>query len=133
MVMEVRHKQGQGRHTSKINGSQTMKITADDVMRRHGELFYPILGGLSVPQGWLYLVDAGLLQLGLLEDRQGLQISDIKEKMGVMSILHDGGGADAEAIIEAVEEESARICVVCGKAGRMRPGLRVACDEHARA
>lgn len=85
--------------------------------------------------GWLPLLQRLCAQLAELEQQSGLPVllSQIKEKYGVLRIYYDQAPAGVDALIEAAEAESQRICELCGKPGSPCSGrgyVKTFCLEH---
>jgi hypothetical protein len=59
-----------------------------------------------------------------------LHISDIKEKLGSLSIYHDGS-SHLDDVAAALEDSSETICMACGEAGQLRTDgwHRTLCDS----
>ena len=91
---------------------------------------------VSPPPGWVPLVDRLLRRIDAAlqpEDREGFQISQVKEKFGGLRVYHSGGD-EIEAMVDEADEEAQRTCEVCGAPGRKRTGggwIAVRCDKHA--
>jgi len=98
---------------------------------RHGG--YP-----AVSDGWEKLVTKLVDDISEIVERDNLsefQVSDIKEKYGTLRFYCFGGNEEIDALIEAADEASSRICEDCGRPGRLMTGgpwIHVACPEHER-
>ena len=82
---------------------------------------------LGVGAGWEKLVDA-------IYDRlpDDAFISDIKEKLGGLSVSVYGVDWDTLQFIEEMEDKSFEVCEVCGEPGKPRGGvwIKTLCEEH---
>lgn len=90
------------------------------------ELFY-----IECGPGWKKLYEP------LIErcKREGVDIMQIKEKYGGLRFYVDATNDALFDAIDAAEEESLRVCEVCGDTGRLREDLswlKTLCDAHYR-
>lgn len=117
--------------------SRAEEVAIDDGWHRRIEAIYGYLGigYIAVGRGWLNLVEETLDQIDaslLPEEVEVLQVSDIKEKYGVLRIYVDNAPDAVEAIIEVAERRSATTCDRCGDYGRVggRGWLACRCGRH---
>lgn len=84
--------------------------------------------GCEHGDGWEPLLRRACERLGALGG--GTVLAQVKEKFGGLRVYIDGGSDAAHDIVAAAEEESFRICELCGDPGRVRGGgwLVTRCD-----
>ncbi len=78
--------------------------------------------------GWLSLIEETLQKLSqelekyppIGEDAFSFQISQIKEKYGLLNIYFYGALESMHAIAEEASQKSASICEICGKEGTLQ-------------
>ena len=71
--------------------------------------------GWRVGPGWAPLLQPILLRIEQLnEDGANIQITDVKEKWGLLKVYADGATDEVYAMIDDAEEKSAHICQDCG-------------------
>ena len=80
--------------------------------------------------GWNCLIDPLIRRC----KREGVQITQIKQKFGGLRFYVAYADDSLEAAIMDAENLSYSICEVCGNPGRLRDGswLFTLCDEHAK-
>ncbi|WP_157201777.1 hypothetical protein [Massilia sp. Root335] len=73
-------------------------------------------------EGWFDLIDVLCDRLQTWTNLNGapqVVVSEVKEKWGELSFNIKGGSREQEGMIIMAEEMSARICELCGNAGRL--------------
>ena len=82
---------------------------------------------MHVGQGWRQIVRAVVSAI----ERSGGEVSDVKEKFGLLRIYHHGGTDQLDAYVDAAESISGLICENCGMPGYSRdmPWIKTLCDE----
>ncbi len=90
-------------------------------------------GWSQIGKGWLPLVVA--LDVVLAEKYPDYTINQCKEKFGGLRFYAGGIDEDGQRIINEYENESFKICDVCGKPGETIPlgrgWMATRCKEHA--
>jgi len=91
--------------------------------------------GFECRDGWfqmLYDLSFDLMKISAKDGIERPEVVQVKEKFGGLRYYVDGGNESTEARIDRAEEESERICEVCGKAGQIRTGgwVQTLCDDH---
>lgn len=92
----------------------------------HGDGWFDIL--------WRLCVDLEPLAEGLEgEGNPPFEVVRVREEGGGLHVYVNGGTDAICERIEAAQEESLRICEVCGRSGlrRRKHWTRIRCDEHA--
>lgn len=72
--------------------------------------------------GWYNLVDVLCERLQAWSDLNGapqVVVTEVKEKWGELSFNAKGGSREQDGMIIMAEEMSARICELCGNAGKL--------------
>ena len=98
--------------------------------------------GFSCGDGWYDLIDSLCSTIqGHIDNSKKYGNSEIpqvvatqvKEKYGTLRFYYYGGDEYVSGAVMLAELMSSRICEVCGKPGRTRPGgwIRTLCDQHA--
>ena len=80
----------------------------------------PIDGGCAHGDGWFDVVDRMLAAIENAQPGSGVQLVQIKNKLGLLRVYADGCNPAAAAAIAVAEAESARVCELCGAAGTPR-------------
>ncbi len=84
--------------------------------------------GFVVGNGWFKLVCELCLKLSKID---GVELEQVKEKLGFLTVYIDGGNSETRTIINEMSGRSAGICEKCGEKGERRGGswIRVLCDK----
>lgn len=94
--------------------------------------------GFTFADGWFDLVDRLSARLASMiaalpeEEHSRYRVFQAKEKFGGLRFSLHGSTEEMREIIHAAEEESYKICEVCGAPGRWRNRrwIRTLCDAH---
>jgi hypothetical protein len=98
--------------------------------------------GVDCPSGWFDLIDrvcAQLEQFAKAQQACGVsigslpQLRDIKEKHGLLCIYFSGDDPRIDTLLLEAEEESKRLCAICGKQATTRRGFNRLCEVHGAA
>ncbi len=89
--------------------------------------------GIVPGPGWISLVQDMLIELEKLRKKKlpDLQLSQSKEKFGLLRVYLDNFSDEAWDIVNKYEAASAKVCIMCGKPGRMFTNgwVRVHCKK----
>jgi hypothetical protein len=98
---------------------------------QHMPSFY--LFGFETGTGWFPLLYRLCKQLSDIQQSTGsiIQIRQVKEKFGTLRFYCDGPES-IESFIDQAEDESGRICEICGRPGQLsgKGWLRTLCSDH---
>jgi hypothetical protein len=116
-----------------------MKEELDSLLYKHYPKIFADRQRTICRDGWYDLIDVLCERLQAWTDLNGapqVVVSEVKEKWGELSFNVKGGGREQDGMIIMAEEMSARICELCGNAGKLLvAGERylTRCDLHAPA
>ena len=85
----------------------------------------------SMGAGWHPLIE----NLYQLCEEEGVDVFQVKEKFGGLRFYTGGASESIDSAIIKAEQESFKICEICGKDGLLRDDngwLSVRCDDHRR-
>ena len=92
----------------------------------------PYYGSIDVGDGWSGIIDKLCLQLS--ETPEPIKATQIKEKFGTLRFYTDVSTDQQDKFITSAENESAIVCEVCGRPGKIRSSgrswIKTLCDEH---
>lgn len=83
-----------------------------------------------VGKGWWPLLDK--LHVDIMKIDPGYSVGQVKEKFGTLRLYLDGLSEASHKLVRECEDESGKICEVCGEPGKLyRSGWwHTLCDEH---
>jgi len=103
-----------------------------DLHHEYSDLLATTFRDFECGDGWRDVLDRALSDLRRLAPHVRLRVA--KEKFGTLRlILDDKLEPNASTITRRAEEESARTCEICGKAGRVINTdcpVRTRCEKH---
>ena len=92
--------------------------------------------GFECQDGWLTLIDSLCAKIQKHCDETGCEqvvARQVKEKFGGLRFYHSGGDDSVMRMIDEAEQESFRVCEMCGAAGSTKPSkrgwIRTMCDQ----
>lgn len=76
--------------------------------------------GFECGKGWYPLIEELFDEIEKIEDKNGLEILQVKEKWGMLTIYYYGGTEEIDTFVDDACKKSTTICENCGKLGEIK-------------